>query len=256
MRKMVRCWLLLLALILSLGACGEPDHRVQDLDVVRETGYLRVGVHDCAPYSTESQGQWSGFDVELATLVAEKLGVEVRFVKLDWDTRWQALEEGTVDCVWSCVTATDALAARVTLTQSYLASRPVLVTVPEKEKQVSFENTGIAAEGDSACALAAEACLGSVRLLKVTDQKTALESVLAGQADGAVVDLAVAQSCGKEGLVLRTELELGTQELKVALRKNSDLLEEINDALNQLQKEGRLDQLADAYRMKEWLVVG
>lgn len=255
---MKRFMCVLFALLLTFGmfGCGKKDDRIRDLDAVQESGVLKVGVMDCAPFAYNEQGNWTGFDAALAEEVGRKLNVTIRFIELDWEQRWEALEKGLVDCVWCGVSATDQLAARVDLSQSYLASRPVLVVSPEYQETKQFTGAKIAAEKDSACALAAEACLGSVTLMQVSSQKTAIEAVISGEAAGAVVDLAFAGAQNREDLVVRTDLEMGTEELKVALRKNSDLTEAVNEALTEIQTEGTLDALAEKYQLKQWLVVG
>lgn len=254
MKRQVSVLLLILAL-LCLPGCGKEEKR-QDLQAVRDAGVLKVGVTQCEPYCYLWDGQWVGFDVALAKAIGQELGVKTEFVELDWAARWPSLREGTVDCVFGCVTATDALAEQVGLSQSYLASRPVLVVAGETVKRVGFAGERIAAEDGSACALAAEACLGAVTLVPTQGQKAALEAVLSGDAAGAVVDLIVAQTTVDEGLSIRMDLELGTQELKAALRMNSDLSDAFNQALNKLQSSGELDRLAEEYGVKEWLVVG
>lgn len=250
-----RLSILLLMLMLCLNGCGK-EKKQPDLQAVQDAGVLKVGVTVCEPYCYQENGQWSGFDVALANAIGQELGVKTEFVELEWSARWPSLREGSVDCVVGCITATDALAEQVDLSQSYLASRPVLVVTAETAKRVGFAGERIAAEEGSACALAAEACLGSVTVVPTQGQTAALDALASGEVTGAVADLIVAQARAGDGLSIRMDLELGTQELKMALRYNSDLTVAFNDALNKLQSSGELDRLAEEYGVKEWLVMG
>ena len=82
---LMRRWicLLLSAWLLVLAAgCGQEDRaQRQDWDAVQADGTLRIGVTQCPPFSQKGpDGTWSGFDMDLARAVCEKLEVEPVFV--------------------------------------------------------------------------------------------------------------------------------------------------------------------------------
>lgn len=246
---------LLLLSVLLLGGC-QREEKLPDLASVEDDGILKVGVTQCPPFVSNEGEQWTGFDVALAEAIAGYLGVEAQFVQIQWEERWIALGEGTVDCVMGCVTATDDLVSRVDLSQTYLASAPVLVTLADYAEETDFTDVEIAAEADSACALAAVACLGQVSMVYTADQLEALDLLVTGEVQCAVVDQIVAARSVAGGQILRTDLELGVHELAVATRLNSDLTDAINEALTELQDQGELDRLAGIYQIGDYLVVG
>lgn len=255
MRRWMKA-LLAVVLVLTMFGCGEEEE-VADFKAIQDAGVLKIGVTVCPPFvEIDDDGNWTGFDIDLAEAVAQALGVEPSFVKLQWNDRWTALNEGTVDCVWSCVTATDDLVFQVDLSQTYLASAPVLVTLADHAEETDFTGFKIIAEYDSACALAAEACLGQVELIHAADQQEAIDMLLAREAEGAVIDQIVAGHLTAGALTVRSDLEMGVQELAVATRLNSDLTDEINKALTALQSQGILDTLAERYQIVDFLVVG
>lgn len=247
--------IILLLSVLLLGGCQRED-RVPDVDLVERNGALRVGVTECPPFAVFDGGQWTGFDVELTGKIAQILGVRAEYVPLSWQDRWMALNDGTVDCVVGCVTATDDLATRVDLSQTYLASAPVLVTTAEYEGEMEFVGITVAVETDSACAMAVAACIPQASVVDAAHQTEALELVTAGEAQSAVVDRIVASNIMSGDLLIHTGLDLGVHELAVATRLNSDLTEAINKALMTLQTQGELNRLAELYQIGDCLVVG
>ncbi len=249
-------WIVFL-LILSLLLVGcSREEKLPDMETVEDSGMLKIGVTQCPPFAISEAGQWTGFDVALVEAICKELGVEARFVEIPWADRWALLNDRTVDCIVGCVTATDDLAFRVDLSQTYLASAPVLLTGADFAEETDFTGVKIAAEGDSSCALAAVACLGQVSMVYAADQQEALNLLMDGEVECAVVDRIVAGSMDTGGLILRTDLELGVHELAVATRLNSDLTDAINKALTALQIRGELDKLAETYQIGDALVVG
>ena len=83
---------------------NEPD---SDVAYIQEKGTLIVGITEFAPmdYKDES-GQWIGFDADMAKKVAEKLGVAVEFVVIDWDNKIMELDSKNIDVVWNGMTLT------------------------------------------------------------------------------------------------------------------------------------------------------
>jgi len=119
---------LVLAVVMMLGiasvAFAETAAAPTSLQAVLDAGVLKVGVDAAfAPMTfKDAEGNWVGFDVELATAVAAKLGVAVEFVPVDWANLAGALADGTIDCVWSGMSVTDDRKAVMTVSSAYLAS--------------------------------------------------------------------------------------------------------------------------------------
>lgn len=257
-----------LCVVLMVGVfsgCVKKDRapKTKDLQKVQEAGTLRVGVTECPPFSSRSaEGAWSGFDVELAQALCEKLGVAADFVPLDWETRTQALADGTVDCLWSGLTARSDLTEALDFSESYLASRPCVVVAAETadtwDNAAAFQGAKLAAEAESAGESAASLCLPGAQLVQASSQAQALVAVTAGTADAAVVDLLVGLAAVKNQseLAVLDHLELGTEEFAVALRKGSDLTARFNEGLAELERDGTLKTLAEKYGLTDSMIAG
>lgn len=103
-----------------------------DVAYIQEKGNLIVGITEFEPmdYKDES-GEWIGFDADMARLTAEKLGVEVQFVVIDWDNKIMELESKTIDVVWNGMTLTAETTSAMECTNAYCNNAQVIV-VPAK----------------------------------------------------------------------------------------------------------------------------
>ena len=71
--------------------------------------------------------EWIGFDADMAKGFAEKLGVEVEFVEIDWDNKILELDGKTVDCIWNGMTITEERAENMAITIPYMENKQVVV---------------------------------------------------------------------------------------------------------------------------------
>ncbi len=104
-----------------------------DVEHIKEKGKLIIGITEFAPMDyKDDDGNWIGFDADMARLVAEKLGVEAVFtVIVDWDSKVMELETGNVDVVWNGMTLTNAVLSSMECTNAYCKNAQVVV-VPQK----------------------------------------------------------------------------------------------------------------------------
>ena len=114
---------ILLALVtaLSLCACSKSGSKDgSDLDYIKKNGKLVIGYTVYAPMNyTDDDGNFVGFDTELATAVCKKLGVTPEFVEIDWNTRYTELAAKSIVCVWNGMTLTQEILDQTACTQAY-----------------------------------------------------------------------------------------------------------------------------------------
>ena len=105
------------------------DESDSDVKYIQEKGKLVVGITEFAPMDYKDENdQWIGFDADMAKLVAEKLGVEVEFVVIDWDMKVNELDSKNIDCVWNGMTLTDGVQAAMECTNAYCENAQVVIT--------------------------------------------------------------------------------------------------------------------------------
>ena len=76
----------------------------------------------------EKNGQYVGFDIDLAQAVSEKLGIKVHFQPIDWDMKETELQNGTIDAIWNGYSATDERREKVAFTIPYMQNQQVIVS--------------------------------------------------------------------------------------------------------------------------------
>lgn len=260
---MLKRWIglmLCVCLMVCMTACGPKEEpRNPELDAIKERGTLRIGVTQAPPYSVKGEdGTYTGFDIELAAKVCQKLGVQPEFVEVAWSDRVFALKQGRVDCLWSGLTAVSQLKETVEFSQTYLVSQPVLVVLRENKDNQNVAGKSVAAEVDSASQSAVRAHLKESKILPMENQVAALKALTDGKAAGAVIDrhAALQTVAQREDLMILENVRLGTHEMVVAMRRNSDLVPAVNQALGELEKDGVMKSLAESYDMSDSLVVG
>ena len=100
-----------------------------DVAYIQGKGTLVVGITNFEPMDyQDANGSWIGFDADMAKLVAEKLGVAIEFVEIDWDRKVDELDGKGIDVVWNGMTLTDGVKAAMECTNAYCENAQVVVT--------------------------------------------------------------------------------------------------------------------------------
>ena len=100
-----------------------------DVAYIQDKGKLIVGITEFEPMDyKDANGEWIGFDADMAKLVAEKLGVEVEFVVIDWDMKVNELDSKNIDVVWNGMTLTEGVTAAMECTNAYCENAQVVIT--------------------------------------------------------------------------------------------------------------------------------
>ena len=263
------------ALALSLAACGGAASTStaasassaagsasasaaadgSDLDYIKGKGKLVIGYTVYEPMNyTDADGSFTGFDTELATAVAEKLGVEPEFVEINWDTKVVELDAKSIDCIWNGMTLTDDIMANTATTKAYAKNAQVVVVKDGTDYTSTADLVGktVVAEAGSAgeAAIQGDENLAQADYVSKSVQTDCLLEVAAGTADAAVLDLTLANAMIGEGTDyanLKIVDELNAEEYGVAFRKGSDAAAAVDAAFDELKADGTMQALADKY---------
>ena len=253
MKKLIAV-ILALVFVLSLSACG-AEEPVSDLDYVKENGKLVVGITDFAPMDYEDEnGEWIGFDADMAKEFAEYLGVEVEFIVIDWDNKIFELENKSIDVVWNGMTLTDKVKDAMGCADPYCKNAQVVVVkadvADQYQDEASLADLAFAVEAGSA---GEEACKeADLDYTAVLTQSNALMEVSSGAADACVIDITMANAMTGEGTSYADftySLELTSEEYGIACREESDLTDALNDIMVELINDGTLANLAEKYEL-------
>ena len=224
-----------------------------DLAYVKEKGTLVVGITDFAPMDYKNEdGEWIGFDADMAKFFAGELGVDVEFVEIDWDNKILELDAKSIDCVWNGMTLTDEVKAAMDCSNAYCNNAQVVVVPTEKAQEYqtveSLEGLAFAVEAGSAGE--AEVTALGLDCTPVKAQSDALMEVAAGTSDAAVIDalMAAAMVGPDTGYAdLTYTVSLNSEEYGVGFRKGSDLVAELNAFFVEIYADGTMQDIAATY---------
>ena len=237
------------------GSAAASETAASDLDYIKEKGKMVIGYTVYEPMNyTDADGNFTGFDTELATAVCEKLGVEPEFVEINWDTKVVELDAKSIDCIWNGMTLTDDIMANAATTKAYAKNAQVVVVKDGTDYSSTADLVGktVVAEAGSAgeAAIEGDENLAQADYVSKSVQTDCLMEVAAGTADAAVLDLTLANAMIGEGTdyaSLKIVDELNAEEYGVAFRKGSDAAAAVDAAFDELKADGTMQALADKY---------
>ena len=259
MKKLIALMLAGVMTAAMVTGCGSKKED-SDMAYVKDKGVLVVGITDFAPMDYKDEnGEWIGFDAEMARGFAENLGVKVEFVEIDWDNKILELDGKTIDCVWNGMTLTDEVKSAMETSNAYCNNAQVVIVKAEdadKYKDVeSLKDLAFAVEAGSAGE--AEVTALGLNCTPVKAQSDALMEVAAGTSDAAVIDSLMAAAMVGEGTGyadLTYTVGLNSEEYGVGFRKGSDLAAALNEYFVASYADGSMVTCAETYKVQAALI--
>ncbi len=231
-----------------------------DTAYVKDKGSLVVGITNFEPMDyQDADGNWIGFDADMAKAFAESLGVTAEFVEIDWDNKVLELDGKTIDCVWNGMTLTDEVTSAMECSNAYCNNAQVVI-VPSDQADLyqdadSLKELNFAVEAGSAGEAQAKA--NNFSYTPVQQQSAALMEVAAGTADAAIIDSLMAAAMVGEGTGyadLTYTVGLNNEEYGVGFRKGSDLAAALNEFFASSYADGSMMECAETYGVQAAVV--
>ena len=259
MKKWIALLLVFAMAAVLFAGCSQKKSG-SDADYIKEKGTLIIGITDFAPMDyTGEDGEWIGFDADLAKLFAESLGVKAEFVEIEWDYKVMELDNKSIDCVWNGMTLTDEVLAAMDCSEPYCNNaQVVIVNAADADKYQSVDSCKdlqFAVEAGSAGEKIAQE-LG-FSYTPVIDQATALMEVAAGSANAAIIDRLMAAAMVGEGTGyanLTYTVDLNEEVYGVGFRKGSDLVALFNQFFADATADGTVQEVAETYGVQASLL--
>ena len=277
--KKILALMLALCMVFALAACGEPasepsDAPVSDAPEASEApaseapetetptdaeggltiveGKLTMSTNaQFPPYEmTTDDGGFEGIDVEIATAIAEKLGLELDILDMDFDSALLAVQQGKSDIVMAGVTVNEDRQLVMDFTDSYATG--VQVIIVKEGSDVTMDNMGEGLIGTQRGTTGNLYCTddyGEEHVVAYDDGFTAVQALMNGQVDCVVIDNAPAQEFVKNNAGLTIlDTEYAVEDYAIGLNKgNTALLDAINGALAELISDGTVQSIVDKY---------
>ena len=251
-------WICILAaLLLAMTAVTAFAEEGDLLARIREKGEIVVATEgNWAPWTfhDEESNELVGFDVEVATLVAEKLGVKATFVECPWEAIFAGIDSERYDIAANGVEITDERAEKYEFTTPYGYIRTALVVKGDNEDIKTFEDlAGKKTANSIASTYMTLAESYGAEAVGVSTLDLTIENVLYGRADAtlnAEVSIYDYLSVHPDANIKIVALTEEASRVSIPVRKGDDcasLVEAINQAIAELAEEGELSRLSEKY---------
>jgi polar amino acid transport system substrate-binding protein len=233
------------------------------LNRIVESGTLRVGMSGSQPpFSVVAKsGSMIGYEVDLATLLADAMGVKVEFVKIPFGQLLPALEKGDIDAIMSGMTMTPERNLKAAFVGPYIISGKSILTKSatlaklRDAEEIDRSTITIAALKGSTSEKFVKIVLEKTNFVPVDDYDTAVQMVIEGKADAMVADLpicALSQMRFPEAGLATLATPLTIEPIGIALAPGDSLyVNMVTNYLSALEAMGLLDALE-----KKWFEDG
>jgi ABC-type amino acid transport substrate-binding protein len=260
MKKQHTLFALLTSAALLLGACGSETPDAGNSGSSEETKVLDMGTSaEFPPFESRNpEGEIVGFDIDLANRIAEELGYKLNITDMKFDGLIGALQNDRVDMVIAGMSATEERKKNVDFSTEYNHSGEMFVTAKDSDvkaledlegKVVGVQLGTIQEEG--ANAILEE---GTVKFeLKALDDSGALiQEILSDRIDAAYMDKAVAKGyIEAQDLSAFDDPTSASPGMAVAFPKGSELVDDVNGVLAEMEKSGEIDELKKKWKIGE-----
>lgn len=274
MKKLLTLALAML-MVLSLAACGssgttepsansaastEEGAEATDITTV-EPGKLILATNcQFPPYEMVADGEgvyqgYEGIDIELATIIAEKLGLELQIDDMDFDSSLLAVQEGRSDILLAGLTYTDERDEVMDFTTKYATG--VQVVIVKEGSDVTMDNLGEKLVGTQrgttgyqyASAAPEDGGFGEDHVLAYDNGATAVQALVNGQVDAVIIDEAPAEQyvAANDGLTILPTAWVEEDYCIAVDEGNTALLDAVQAILDEMQADGTLDAIIAKY---------
>ena len=220
------------------------------------------------PYGyMDENGEYTGFDLELAQAVCDLEGWELEKKPINWDSKDMELNSGSIDCIWNGFTI-NGREDDYTWSDSYLNNEQVMVVAAdsgiEKLDDLAGKNVVVQAASAALDALNSDdnkdLTASFASLTENPDYNTAFMNLDSGAADAIAVDIGVAKyqlSQREEGKYVILDEPIQSEEYGIGFKKGNDELKDtVWEEVLKLYDAGEVDKLAEKYEVADMLCIG
>lgn len=254
------------------GAVSESEgddtetRQAERTDETSEGGTFTVGFdQDFPPMGFVGEdGEYTGFDLELAQETAKRLGLTYVAQPIAWDAKNMELESGNIDCIWNGFTMTGR-EDEYTWSEPYMENSQVVVVMEDSGIETLEDLAGkiVEVQADSS----AEAALKEMPDLTSTfgtlqttpDYDTAFMDLEMGSVDAIAMDVIVAgyQMQEREGSFKILEESLASEEYAIGFKKgNTELCEKVQQTLEEMAADGTMAEISEKWFGEDITTVG
>lgn len=250
MKKFAKLGSLALAIALIcalLAGCGDGV----SLKDVQKKGKITIATSpDFPPFESLSGGEIVGIEVDIAKLIAEKLGVEPVFEQMDFDSVLPGVQTGKFDVGMSGITVTEKRQKNADFTDPYFLAAQSIVVLSDSDITCKADLEGKTVSVQTGTTAESYCTENGYTVMAYQANNDACTALTSGKVDAWVVDneVAVALSAEQNGATKVLDEAMTTEPYAFAFAKGSDsLVEAFNKELNAMIEAGTVQGIFDSY---------
>ena len=258
MKKKLLTLVLTACMALSLTACKKEAFVVGFDAEFPPYGYM------------DENGEYTGFDLELAEEVCNRNGWELEKKPINWDSKDMELNSGTIDCIWNGFTM-NGREDDYTWSTPYIDNSIVVVVKSDSDIAALADLAGrkvcVQADSSGLAALTGEDASDENKALtdsfselqQVADYNTAFMNLESGAVDAVVLDIGVAkyqlETRGDQFKML--DEQVSSEQYAIGFKKgNTDLCDKVQKTLNEMADDGTFEKIAEKYDLTDMICLG
>jgi len=268
-RNLILILLLCFSLTMVLSGCNSTKNDAEKTPApaqtdtswqdIQDKGYFVMGLDDAFPPMgfRDEKNEIVGFDIDLAKEAAKRLGVDVKFQTIVWESKLEEINSGNIDVIWNGFSVTPERQKEYLFTKPYIKNRQVIVVTadsPIKTKaDLEGKKIGIQAGSSAQDAVMADKATYEVikdNLFEFDDNVMAMKDLKGGGLDAVVVDIIVGKYYVSKhpGEYKFLQEDFGAEDFAVGLRiTDKAFLAEMNKALDDMKADGTASEISNKW---------
>ena len=257
MKKIIATLLSAVTLVTLFAGCASAERKQEKFVVGFDSEFPPMGFVD-------DNGNYVGFDLDLAKETAKRLNLEFVAQPINWDSKDQELASGNIDCIWNGFTISSR-EDKYTWTDAYMENDQVVVVRSDSDISsladlagrkvvVQKDSSGLAALEDNA-----ELTDSFGELVQVDSYLNAMMELESGSVDAIVMDEIVAryeiQTSGKDFVILDEVVASETYGVGFLLG-NTELRDQVQGVLEQMASDGTLAEISNKWFGSDITIIG
>lgn len=256
MKKVVSLILAVVMTMALLTGCGKEEENT-----------FTVGFDaEFPPYGyMDENGEYTGFDLELAQEVCNRNGWELVKQPVDWDAKDMELSSGTIDCIWNGFTM-NGREDDYTWSVPYVDNSQVFVVAANSgiiaHGDLAGKTVGVQKDSSALAALesdAADLAATFTELIQYADYNTAFMDLEMGAIDAVAIDVGVAdyQIESRGDAFVKLDEKLATEQYGIGfLLGNEELKDQVEKTLFEMAEDGKFMEIAEKYGLTDSACLG